>query len=144
MIGPIRCAVCVLGCLLPALALAGDRVAWTSDVDEAWKTAQQQGKPLLVLVTSDACPHCDRMKSGTLADADVARAIAGRYVPLALDRRAPSPLLSELAVKSFPALFVISPRAVVLARVDGYLPPDRLRAKLATLPAAQQAVAGAR
>jgi hypothetical protein len=83
------------------------------------------------------------MKRGTLVDQRVARAIAAGYVPLVLDATQPSPLATDLDVKAFPALFVISTQAVVLDRIDGYVAADALSNRL-TLLDRQAARGGAR
>jgi protein disulfide-isomerase len=110
-------------------------VAWQHDVTRAWQSTQQQGRPLLVFVTTSHCMYCTKMKQGTYANAAVAATINRSFVPLVLDGEAPSPLLKDLAVKAFPATFIISPNAVILDRVDGYVAPDKLMARLAAVQA---------
>ncbi len=126
--------------LVAAFALGGSSQAaesmpsgWHTDVDAAWRAAQAQGRPLLVFVTREQCVFCVKMKRGTLVDPRVAAAIRNGYVPLVVDATRPSPLSQELAVKAFPTTFVISPQAVVLDRIDGYLAPEPFNARLDTL-----------
>ncbi len=106
-------------------------VAWHHDVKSAWKSTQQQGRPLLVFVTTSHCLYCTKMKQATYSNAAVAATINRSFVPLVLDGQAPSPLLQDLVVKAFPATFIISQDAVILDRLDGYVPPDKLMARLA-------------
>lgn len=109
------------------------QVAWQTDVTQAWQSAQVQGRPLLVFVTTDHCLYCVKMKKGTWNDQRIVAAINAGYVPLVLDGSEPSPLLKDLAVNAFPTTFVISSRAVVLERIDGYVKPEVLAARLAAL-----------
>jgi protein disulfide-isomerase len=105
--------------------------AWHTDVGTAWRAAQNERRPLLVFVTRDNCFFCVKMKRGTLVDPRVAAAIHAGYVPLMVDATQPSPLTKELAVSAFPTTFVISPDAIVLDRIDGYVAPDALSTRLA-------------
>jgi thioredoxin-related protein len=133
-----------IGCVLILVLLAGSMplaavepasIAWHHDVTRAWQSTQQQGRPLLVFVTTNHCMYCTKMKQGTYSNAAVAATINRSFVPLVLDGEAPSPLLKDLAVKAFPATFIISPGAVILDRMDGYVAPDKLMARLAAAQA---------
>jgi thioredoxin-related protein len=105
-------------------------VAWQQDIAKAWEATQQNGRPLLVFVTRDHCYYCDKMKDGTFAAPTVAHNVHASFVPLMLDGRSNSPLLKELNVKGYPSTFVISPQAVVLDRIDGYVTPEVLAWRL--------------
>ncbi len=121
-------------------------IVWHRDVKTAWQSTQQQGRPLLVFVTTEHCMYCTKMKRATYANPTVADTINRSFVPLVLDGENASPLLADLAVKGFPATFIISPGAVILDRLDGYVPPDKLMPRLsaASQPASRQPVAPAR
>lgn len=105
-------------------------VAWHQDIAKAWEATQQNGRPLLVFVTRDQCYYCDKMKAGTLVSPLVVASLRAAFVPLILDGRQQSPLLKELNVKGYPSTFVISPQAVVLDRIDGYVTPEVLANRL--------------
>ena len=121
-------------------ALAADVVDWQSDIGQAWKMTQQQDRPLLVFVTSEDCAYCVKMKNSTYADSFVRAQIAACFVPLELNGRDASPLVKDLHVESYPTTFIISPRAVVLDRISGYVPPDALAKRLAAFQPRLQAI----
>ena len=133
----IRCVLvlALLAGTLPLAAAEQAAVAWQHDVNRAWQSTQQQGRPLLVFVTTSHCLYCTKMKQGTYANAAVAATINRSFVPLVLDGEAPCPLLKDLAVKAYPATFIISPSAVILDRVDGYVAPDKMMSRLAAVQA---------
>jgi thiol:disulfide interchange protein len=106
-------------------------VNWHTDVTAAWKQTKQQGRPLLIFVTHENCVFCTKMKKGTLANGQVEAKIGAGYVPLVIDGGGKCPLLKELNVKAYPATFVVSPDAVILDRIDGYVTPDVLARRLA-------------
>ena len=120
---------------MPLAAAEQAPVAWHRDVKSAWQSTQQQGRPLLVFVTSSHCLYCTKMKQATYSNPAVAATINRSFVPLVLDGETPSPLLKDLAVKAFPATFIISRDAIILDRMDGYVAPDKLMARLAAIQA---------
>ncbi|HEX3724741.1 MAG TPA: thioredoxin family protein [Pirellulales bacterium] len=112
-------------------------VVWRSDVSEAWQATCAQDRPLLVFVTRDRCFYCTQMKAHTFADSGVANAVGAGFVPLLLDGGQNSPLIKDLSINVYPTTVVISPRAVVLARFEGYVAPEVLQGRLQSLrPAA--------
>jgi thioredoxin-related protein len=113
-------------------------IAWHSDVEKAWKATQDQGRPLLIFVTAKQCAYCVKMKQTTYADPNVAAAVKRSFVPLVLDGDSNSPLLKELGVTAYPATFIISGDAVVLDRVNGYVPPEALVKRLAAIQSTAQ------
>jgi hypothetical protein len=50
-----------------------------------------------------------------------------------LDGNGTAQLLKDLRVTAYPSTFVISPQAVILDRIDGYLPPEALSQRLNSL-----------
>jgi thioredoxin-related protein len=128
-----RCLrLAVVGCAVCAVAVAGEgaKVAWLTDVDDAWTATLRQGRPLLVFVTRENCAYCTQMKQRTYGNEQVAATINHSFVALLIDGKASSPLSRELNVTAYPATFVISPQAVVVERIDGFVPPEVLAARL--------------
>jgi thioredoxin-related protein len=115
------------------LAAEANSVQWFNDVNQAWQASQRDGRPLLVFVTRGDCIPCARMKLQTYADRRVASTINARYVALVVTAEQASPLIKELAVNAYPATFIISPQAVILQRIDGYVTPDELTKRLANM-----------
>ena len=106
-----------------SVAAETGRLAWHTDVNEAWNTTQRERRPLLVFITHDQCVYCTKMKNGTFAERGVVAAIMQSYVPLTVDGGGPSTLVKDLAITAYPTTFVISPEAVVIDRIEGYVPP---------------------
>ncbi len=129
---PVACAL--MACVSAACQASElEKVAWHTDVGEAWQTSQVQQRPLLVYVTHSNCVFCVKMKVHTWTDDRVTNAIREGYVPLAVDGTVPSPLMKDLAVSGYPTTFVISPQAVILERFNGYVAPEALAERLARL-----------
>jgi len=133
--GSAALGICVGGAVAsetarPQAGQDPNAVAWHDSVDEAWRTTQRDGRPLVVFVTRDNCYYCTQMKDRTYASPAVAARLREEFVPLVLDGRESSPLLKELNVKAYPSTFVISAKAVVLDRIDGYVTPEVMAARL--------------
>ena len=123
--------LCLVG-LLAGSTAASDvmKVSWHTDVEHAWNATQQQQRPLLVFVTRDNCYYCDQMKDRTFVNTAVAGTINQSFVPLVLDGGGQSPLLKQLNVTAYPCTFVISPQAVIMERIPGYVPPEKFATRL--------------
>jgi protein disulfide-isomerase len=126
----IAAAILAVSCVNPLFAAETNHIRWLNDVNDAWRSSQLQGRPLLVFVTRDACLPCAKMKASTYADSTVAAAINDRFVALSIDADRAPQLLKDLAVNAYPVTFVISPQAVILQRMDGYISPGQMAAKL--------------
>ena len=112
----------------PAKADTG--LKWTGDLATAWETAREQQRPLLLFVTMDGCPHCQKMKQTTLRDKDVQSDLQSGFIPVALNVKDEPELAKKLRLRLFPALVVIQPDGNVLESIGGYQTPKQLREKL--------------
>ncbi len=132
MRGFVIAAAMVLGVGEGTLAAESESIAWSSSVEAAWRAAGSLDRPMIVFVTRAGCLPCARMKTATFVDRQVARLINERFVAVVVDGAQPTPLLNELRVHAVPATFVISSEAKILDRIEGFLPPQALAARLAT------------
>ncbi|MBI3838735.1 MAG: thioredoxin family protein [Planctomycetia bacterium] len=105
-------------------------VAWNTDIQSAWQTAQMTNRPLLVFVTSSSCPYCRKMESNTLASPAIARRIRSSYVPVVVNAEESGAIAAQLQVRSVPTTIVISPDARMADRLEGYVPASKLQARL--------------
>jgi len=115
--------------LAPSLAAAGE-IAWHRDVNAAWQTAVDQQTPMLIFVSSPGCKYCKMMKRNTLSNPEIARQVNQSFVPVAIEANRAGRLVKDLGVRAFPTMLVISPEAVVVARIQGYVAPRELMRRL--------------
>lgn len=128
-----RLSCCLFAVLLTViLANAGQasEVAWNSDVDVAWRAAVQQDRPVLLFVTRANCRYCVEMKKKTMRDPAVAAQIEQGFVPVAVDAAKIAELVKQLGVTAYPTTLIISPKAEIVDRMQGYLPPERFLPRL--------------
>jgi hypothetical protein len=126
-------AAVVLGISSASNAAGLENVSWSNTVEEAWHTAGLLDRPMIVFVTRTGCLPCARMKTITFVDRQVTGLINDRYVAVTVDGGQPTPFLHDLQVHAVPATFIISPKAVILDRMEGFLSPQALASKLTTM-----------
>ena len=104
-----------------------DRVTWVP-IDEASARAAATGKPILYDFTAEWCGPCRQMAREVFADADAARDIDARYVPVrVVDRQleeetnppAVAALQARFRIQSFPALVIADADGGVVATLNG-------------------------
>jgi thiol:disulfide interchange protein len=122
-------------------AKAESKIAWLRDLDEAQALASEQERDLLIDFSAVWCAPCEEMDKTTFADADTARFLSERFVPLKLDvseqTDADKALMDRFFVKVLPALLVVRGEEVLLA-IDTYVGPEELQKRLNALEAGEK------
>ncbi len=99
------------------------QIEWESSYEEALKKSKEQGRPMLVLMVSEHCRWCHKLKEKTLKDPEVENYIERRFIPLLLDREK-SEYPSYIKAKYVPTTFYISPEEkFIIKPVAGYWEP---------------------
>jgi hypothetical protein len=70
------------------------------------------------------------MKTMTFVDRQVIGLINERFAAVVVDGALPTPLLRDLNVHAVPATFVISPNAIILDRIEGFVSARDLISRL--------------
>lgn len=71
--------------LLSAFAMAKD-VVWFKNLQQAQNAAATQNKPLLVLMTTQECGWCKKLKKETLPHPAVNAKLSDKFIAVELDR----------------------------------------------------------
>ena len=126
------CIACLAAIVLFCVAhpTAAAEIGWSTDLDDAWKQAVTQNRPLLIFVSSPGCKYCTLMNRDTYGDAAVAAQIKRSFVPVVIDASRSGRLVRELKVQAFPTTLVVSPRSVLIDRLEGYAPPKQMKQRL--------------
>jgi len=74
---------------------------------QASQISQETGKPMLVLVTADWCPPCQKLKRSTLIDESVVDWVTTNTVPVYLEADENSDQIRTLPVRSYPTTLLI-------------------------------------
>lgn len=100
------------------------QIKWQANIHAAHDIAVDTGKPMLILVTGEACPPCKKLKSTTLTDPRVVKYVNSLFVPVQLDFEKDSKVIEILEVEQIPSTIVLSPDADLLGRFVGYAAAD--------------------
>ena len=126
----------VLSLLLVACAIAGtvraeqSSIRWHSDLDIALRISKALKRPILVVVTTEACVACSQLKTTTFKDQKVVSVIRSSFVPAIADTAKYPELMKSLRIVSFPTTVIITPDLCVADIIIGYVPPEQMQQRL--------------
>ena len=89
-------------------------IAWRTNLDEALAEARRDGKRVVVDFTADWCPPCIAMKHDVWPDAEVARVVASRYVPVLIDTDRDGATTERYAVRGIPTVLILDETGAVI------------------------------
>lgn len=110
----------------------GGDVAWAEGYSQGMARAQREGKPILMSVHSPGCVWCKKMDKETFRDERVVE-LARRFVCISLDYSTDGKIIDQYGVSEFPLTLILKPDGREMARVSGYIPPERFLAALKTV-----------
>ena len=99
---------------------------------QASALSQESGKPMLVLVTADWCPPCQKLKRTTLIDQTVVDWVIGNMVPVYLEDGKNKDEIGTLPVRSYPTTLIIQD-GKVLASLAGAVGAERFITELSSV-----------
>jgi thioredoxin-related protein len=100
-------------------------------VEAAWKKAERQRRPLVILFTSDHCPHCERMLAKTYADPGVHGLLVDHAETVLAHSREYAELIRKLGVRGFPTTLIVAADGHIADAVEGYIEPPEFTIRLA-------------
>ena len=108
--------------LIFGVASAQDTISFIKDdYSKAVKLASAENKLLFVMVYADWCPHCNKMRKGTLSDAKVAEFYNSNFVNLMMNSELEfgKRFMRKYNVKTFPQFLFINKNQEVVYRLNG-------------------------
>ena len=122
-------------------------VHWQHDLPTAYKLANEQHKPMLIVFGAEWCHFCKKLEKETLGAAEVANFVNDAFIPVHLDADKEKRAVDILQVSGLPCSVVISPDAMLLSRIEGFRKADEFQKQLLAArqkhQLAQQTAAGA-
>lgn len=110
----------------------GGDLAWANSYEEGRALARRTGRPLLLSFHTPGCAWCRKMDAETFTDPKVVE-LSRRLVCISLDSDTDAALIEQYQVSEFPMTILAYPQGKEIARVSGYIPPDRFASALNTL-----------
>jgi thioredoxin-related protein len=115
--------------------------------------AARAGRRVMIYVGQDGCPYCTKLMTANFSQADIVATMRERFVAIAInlwgDREATwidghaepeKALVQRLGVQFTPTLLFLDEAGKVVARLDGYWPPQRFRGVLDYVAAKRETV----
>ena len=105
---------------LLAFSVFGAEITWNSSYDQALLKAKKEGKPLMVLITSEQCRWCRKLEATTLQDDEIVARINTTFqaVNVIKDK---SIYPKSLSAKMVPMSYFLDPKSgKVLYSIPGY------------------------
>src|SRR5262245_22776654 len=128
-----RALVAVAGLATSAASPAApvqEAITWQDWSDAAFARAQRERRLVLLDLGAAWCHWCHVMDATTYRDAEVARLIADRFVPVKVDQDTRPDLANRYEDYGWPATVVFDGAGRELVKMRGYIPPERMRALL--------------
>lgn len=121
----------LLACATVARPAAQGEIQWHADPVKAHQLARRHERPMLLLLTTDGCFYCSKMKQSTYRDRYVATDIAKHFVAAQINAKKHPTLAKKLGVKAYPTTVIISPDYKVMDVIRGYVDAKKLRSRMA-------------
>jgi len=104
---------------------------WQSDANQAWRSAQEAQRPLLLYITTENCVYCRKMERDSWSNQAVAEDVRREFVAANVNAAKNMELVRKLQVRAYPTTVIISPSKGVVDHITGYVPPRELHIRLA-------------
>lgn len=143
---PLRPLTILLSACIVATVLADTLTLdnWRTDADQAWQSAQQDQRLMLLFITTQNCLYCRKMEHDTFSNQKVVRGIQQSFIPVTVAADKNEALVKKFRVNSYPTTVLISPKSGVLDYMVGYVGPDEFSRRLDTATQRSNTTATAR
>ncbi len=120
-------SACVVATALAETSTTGN---WKTDANQAWQSAQQDQRPMLLFITMQNCVYCRKMEQNTFTNQQVVAGIQQSFIPVTVAADRNEALVRKLRVATYPTTVIISPNGGVLDYMVGYVGPDEFTRRL--------------
>ena len=100
-------------------------IEWSKDLDTAFALAKKEHKNIMVLVESENCRWCKKLKHRTLTDETVEKRLE-KFVTVKVMREDASAMSVLPAVKGVPTIFFMNEDKVISDEILGYVEAEDL------------------
>ena len=126
----VRLAAFALAALAASPTFASDGPKWSEWSDDLFTRAQAEQRFVILDLEAVWCHWCHVMEKTTYANPEVRELLAGKYLPVRVDQDANPDLSSRYGDWGWPATIVFGPDGTEIAKIRGYIEPERMQALL--------------
>ncbi|WP_420965601.1 thioredoxin domain-containing protein [Bradyrhizobium sp. B120] len=123
-------SIAILVALSASPSLAADAPAWTGWSHDLFARATTEQRFVILDLEAVWCHWCHVMEKTTYADPKVQELLAAKYLPVRVDQDANPDLSSRYGDWGWPATIVFAPDGSEIAKIRGYIEPERMQALL--------------
>ena len=126
----VRIAVVALAALAAVPSWAADGPKWSDWGDDLFTRAAAEKRFVILDLEAVWCHWCHVMEKTTYANPQVQELLAAKYLPVRVDQDANPDLSSRYGDWGWPATIVFGPDGTEIAKIRGYIEPERMQALL--------------
>jgi uncharacterized protein YyaL (SSP411 family) len=126
----VRIAAFALAALAATPSFAADELKWSGWGDDLFARATAEKRFVILDLEAVWCHWCHVMEKTTYADPKVRQLLASKYLPVRVDQDANPDLSSRYGDWGWPATIVFGPDGTEIAKIRGYIEPERMQALL--------------
>ena len=126
----VRIVAFALATLVASPSFAADGPKWSEWSDDLFTRAQAEQRFVILDLEAVWCHWCHVMEKTTYANPEVRELLAAKYLPVRVDQDANPDLSSRYGDWGWPATIVFGPDGTEIAKIRGYIEPERMQALL--------------
>ena len=126
----VRIAVVAIAALAAVPSWAADGLKWSDWGDDLFTRAAAEKRFVILDLEAVWCHWCHVMEKTTYANPEVQELLASKYLPVRVDQDANPDLSSRYGDWGWPATIVFGPDGTEIAKIRGYIEPERMQALL--------------
>jgi uncharacterized protein YyaL (SSP411 family) len=126
----VRIATLAIAALATSPSFAAEELKWRAWGDDLFTRATAEKRFVILDLEAVWCHWCHVMEKTTYANAEVKELLASKYLPVRVDQDANPDLSSRYGDWGWPATIVFGPDGTEIAKIRGYIEPERMQALL--------------
>ena len=126
----VRILAFIFTAFAASTSFAAEEVKWSEWREDLFSRAAAEKRFVILDLEAVWCHWCHVMEKVTYADPKVAELLASKYLPVRVDQDANPDLSSRYGDWGWPATIVFGPDGTEIAKIRGYIEPERMQALL--------------
>ena len=126
----VRIAILAIAAFAASPSFAEGGPKWSGWDDDLFARATAEKRFVILDLEAVWCHWCHVMEKTTYADPEVQDLLASKYLPVRVDQDANPDLSSRYGDWGWPATIVFGPDGTEIAKIRGYIEPERMQALL--------------
>jgi uncharacterized protein YyaL (SSP411 family) len=126
----VRMLAFAIAAIAASPTLASEPVKWNGWDNDLFARATAEKRFVILDLEAVWCHWCHVMEKTTYADPEVEDLLASKYLPVRVDQDANPDLSSRYGDWGWPATIVFGPDGTEIAKIRGYIEPERMQALL--------------